>query len=205
MEADGYKLILATHEDSAKALEIAGIKPHTSAGDAAEAKTARFESMDAYDYASFLTPDTPRGGTVPSFVEIFLNRDYLLVFGEAFLLGKIKDEVEGKQSKHLYFEQTFVSLYEHFLKKDQLVIETIEDEIEKLEERTTQKKPEDHTAAIISLRKRLLALDRYYKAVYDVFEGLEENQNGFYSSKQIKLFGVYKNKIDRIILDILNQ
>ena len=98
-----------------------------------------------------------------------------------------------------------MSLYEHFLKKDQLVIETIEDEIEKLEERTTQKKPEDHTAAIISLRKRLLALDRYYKAVYDVFEGLEENQNGFYSSKQIKLFGVYKNKIDRIILDILNQ
>lgn len=95
-------------------------------------------------------------------------------------------------------------LFNQILSQHLDLLGEIEDQIEKLEERVTLKKPEDHTAAIIALRKQLLALKRYFEALYEGLEELKENQNSLFTKSQPQVFRAHKNKAGRLRNTVLN-
>ncbi len=89
-------------------------------------------------------------------------------------------------------------LLARILARDIGVLEDIEDETELMEEKAVKPQPEDCTADITVLRKRLLALQRYYEFLFDALEDLCENQNGFFTRQELRALELQKNKVDRL-------
>lgn len=199
----GPAVILTDFDKRDLALAASGIDATLTFPDA-ESKTIRFESRNDYDYAAIHIPDFIQTEREPTLIEIYINRDFLVVLGKAPILKTLERDIASSRSDDQSPAQMLSLLFNHILSQHPGLLEQIDDEIEKLEERTILKKPEDHTGTIIALRKQILALKRYFEALYDVLEELEENQNHLFSKDHLQIFRAHKNKASRLLNTVLS-
>ncbi len=199
----GPAAILADFEQRDLALAAVGIDVLPLFPDA-ERKAIRFESRNQYDYAAIHIPDFMHPDAEPTLIELYITRVFLVVLGNHRVLQKLEAGLVSNLGEDQSPAQMLSLLFNHILSQNFELLESIDDEIEKLEERATLKNPEDHSATIISLRKQLLALKRYFEALYGVLEGLEENQNSLFSKGQLQLFRAHKNKAGRLLNTVLS-
>lgn len=199
----GPAAIFADSDERDAALSLAGINWMPIFPEA-ERKSIRFESRNQYDYITLHIPDFIYTDKEPVLFEIFLTREFLVVFGENHVLTRWQEDLIIDASQNTSAGQMLSLLFNRILSQHFELLERIEDQIEKLEEGATLKKPEDHTAAIISLRKQLLALKRYFEAIYGVMEELEENRNGLFSQNRLQVFRAQKNKAGRLLSTVMN-
>ena len=86
-----------------------------------------------------------------------------------------------------------------------------EKRIMNLEERVTGGELEGVTSEIAILRKELLILREYYDELHDFGKQLEENENNFFSGKNLAYFGTISDRADRLrgrtmyLLDYIGQ
>lgn len=73
-----------------------------------------------------------------------------------------------------------------------------EKRIMNLEERVTGGELEGVTSEIAILRKELLILREYYDELHDFGKQLEENENNFFSGKNLAYFGTISDRADRL-------
>jgi len=163
-----------------------------------------FAAGNNFDYISILVPDFISHLTETALLEAYITKDYLLISSTPQLLEKIEDVLtkDGSLDKQPIYMLS--QLFTYLLPQNFTFLDKIEDEIEELEERATLKKPEDHTAKIIALRKELLMLKRYFESLYDVLEDLEENQNELIPESKARLFSSHKKRSDRYLSTVLN-
>lgn len=199
----GPAVILAGYEQRDLALTASGIDVIPVFPDL-DNRTICFESRNKYDYIAIHIPDFIQLEMKATLLEIYHNRDFLVVLGELHFLKDLQTSFASYHSDDQSPAQMLSLLFNHILSQHLGLLEEIDDEIEKLEERAVLKKPEDHTETIISLRKQLLALKRYFEALYDVLEEIEENQNNLFSKYHLQLFRAHKNKTGRLLNNVLN-
>jgi len=194
----GPSIILADFKDRNIALSKLNIHA-VSVFPIAENNSIRFESRNQYDYFSIHIPDFDHPENKPTLIESYITQEYLLILGDSDILNILESTfIEGvgidkTPSQMLSF------LFNFLLSQDVYLLEKIDDDIENLEEQATLKNPEDHRITIISLRKQLLSLKRYYVALYDLLEELEANENFIFSKTQLQIFHAYKNKVNRLL------
>lgn len=199
----GPAALLAELEQRDLALTAAGIAALPIFPDA-ERKAIRFESRNQYDYAAIHIPDFIHPDAEPTLIELYITRAFLVVLGNQHVLQKLEAGLVSSLGDDQSPAQMISLLFNHILSQNFDLLESIDDEIEKLEERATLRNPEDHSATIISLRKQLLSLKRYFEALYGVLEELEENQNGLFSKSQLQIFRAHKNKASRLLNTVLS-
>lgn len=161
-------------------------------------KSTRFEARYRYDYMTINSPgfDVLEKGT--DIIEAYVTADRLIVLAGDPVLQRLKTDIWEDVSGQRTPAMGLSIMFSYILSKDTDLLESIENEIEKLEERAAVKKPEDHTIVLISMRKQLLALKRYYEAIFDLLEDLEENINGIFSQDQIQAFRLHRNRAGRL-------
>ena len=79
--------------------------------------------------------------------------------------------------------------------KDLHRLEEIEDRAEELEDRVLSGSLEEFSPAMTQLRKSALARFRYYSQLDDVASRLRENENGFFTPEEEKLFRLFEERI----------
>jgi len=170
----------------------------------AENRAIRFEARNDYDYVSIYIPDFLSLEIEASLIEVYIKHEYLLILGNHQTLNRLEQILSSDFSSDQSPAQMLSFLFNYILPQKFSLLEEIEDEIEALEEHATLRKPEDHTTTIISLRKQLLRAKRYFEAVYNMLEELEENQNNLFSKHQLQIFRAHKNRASRLLSTVLN-
>lgn len=88
------------------------------------------------------------------------------------------------------------------------------DFLEDLEERITENEDQvisnyksykrEYAGEIITLRRDLLKLKRYYEQLNNIFEGLMANENKLISPENLRYFRILDSRIDRLFAHVLN-
>lgn len=199
----GPAILLASTDERDHAIALAGISVSPGFPDA-EINSTRFESRELYDYLAIHIPDFVRLDAAPTRIEGYITESFLVLVGESPLLSKLELDLAADRGGENTPACVLSMLFNHLLADEARLLESIDDDIDDLEEQATLRKPEDHSATIISLRKQLLALKRYFEALYDLLEELEDNQNNHFSKNQLQVFRAHKNKVNRLLNNVLS-
>lgn len=167
-------------------------------------KDIRFESRKGYDYAAIhmLTKDAPHTEQAP--IELYVTKDYLVIFAKREVATRLAEEFRSSDEHGDFPAPELSSLFGYILKQGNDLLEGIDDRIESLEERSTRRTPEDHSAEIIALRKQILALKRYFGSMFDLLEDLDANENKLFSDAQLQSVRIHKNKANRLLNTVIN-
>lgn len=185
------------------ALAAAGIENPSASADE-DNKDIRFESRKGYDYALLRLPPFKDQFCPPPLIEVYINNNFLVIMGDSDVTKTIAKEISFPDDVDDSPAHMLSMLFGYILKQENYLLEEIDNSIEKLEEKSILKIPEDHSAAIISLRKQLLSLKRIFEALYDLLEELEDNRNNLFTKTQLQAFRVHKNKANRLLNTVLN-
>lgn len=167
----------------------------------------RFESHENFDYISVLAPDPAKPDDSPRRAEVYLSPCRLVLvhedlpaarhLAEALTCPKGEHEMTPPLALCLFFGQ--------LTRPDAAALEDIEEEIANLEDAMMGTETPGQRANYIGvLRWRLLVLKRYYEALLDLLQDMEENQNGFLDRYVLRLVHLQTDRADRLSRAVLN-
>lgn len=96
-------------------------------------------------------------------------------------------------------ERLIYGFFERMISDDFLLLEKIEDEISKHEDRIDERNPDkDFNCKISALRKKLLLLDNYYQQLIAIGEELEENEADIFDEENTHYFRIFHDRVTRL-------
>ena len=166
---------------------------------------ARYDSFENFDCVSLEMLD---------FENILLSRGSVILYlekGKAFFFTSKMDIVtalleeclEGL-GERVTRNRVIYSFFELQTKKDDIVFDSIEKEIMDLEQALIATGKRDCVSEIISLRKRLMVLKKYYEQFLNVLDILVENENGIFDGKTLRSFKMLYRRTERRFQNVLN-
>lgn len=172
--------------------------PHAQ-GDASA--WAKYESLLGFDHLYFARPALlNQGGDSPAQTEVYISQERIAIFSQdAALRQALIQHIsggEGAPSPAGTLRKLLFCLFLH--DGDQL--NHIEDGLAELETLVVNNtgRVKNITKELLSTRKTLLTLGRYYSAMFDMLEDLEENPNAIFTAEEIRRFRLHTNKADRL-------
>lgn len=160
---------------------------------------ARYDSFDGFDCVSMEMLD---------FENILLSKGSVLLYLEkerTILFTSKKEEVQETLAEiSEKTERVIYSFFELQTKKDDIAFDDIEKEIMELEQALIATGKRDCVSEIISLRKRLMVLKKYYEQFLNVLDILIENENGIFDEKTLRSFKMLYRRTERRFQNVLN-
>jgi magnesium transporter len=171
--------------------------------DAAANPSMVYESHEGFDFISVSDLSRKSLHAQPARVYIYLRKNLILLFsGHDAFAEKICADIGC--ATHVSYDRLLFVFFEHLTADDAGRLEKIEQEISGLENALIASKKHNCVKEIISLRKRLMVLKRYYEQMLTVLDELEENENGFLSPGVLRYFKIFAGRVDRLHHSVLN-
>ena len=171
--------------------------------EAFEGTTLTYENHDGFDLMclNISNPKTPRAS---SRVCICIQKDLLLFFSrDVSVLSDMMSDMTQEGSS-LEFDRILTAFFEKITAKDADRLEKIETEISNLEDALMTSVKKNSVREIISLRKRLMGLKRYYEQLLDALDILQENENNLIDNRTMRFFKIFAGRVDRLYHSVLN-
>lgn len=202
---EGYNIGVFGLKDAQQAAELFGVLPDTVAH-TLTMRSARFESHEGMDIicAGLLNH---RALVSPlERVYIFLQKGSLLfISGDPQYVEKLLERVINDGVPDVSFGKLLFMFFEYLTEKDSEYLEDIEQGIINLEDDVIlEKLDKNYVKTIISLRKRLMILKRYYEQLLGVFSYLGGNENGLIDKRALHNFKILEARVDRLYHSVLN-
>lgn len=117
--------------------------------------------------------------------------------------GYVKAQIErlaaaGKKEKKHTLGRFFADFLEEITENDLYALEQLEDQIEQLEDAVLAGKEARFNHHMMALRKRVSVLYRYYAQLENVGQILQENENGFFTAGEARLFHLFSERMSRL-------
>lgn len=201
---DTQFLSVSTYDEMEKRANTWGISM-TILEEARRFGYAKYDSFENFDCISLEMPDFHRIMLSYGSVVIYMEK------GRAFLFTSQKERViqlleESAKNlgERVSLNRIIYLFFEAQTKEDYRVFDTIEKEIMDLEQVLITSKKHNCVGEIISLRKRLMFLKRYYEQFLNVLDILEENENGIFDGKTLRSFKMLNRRTERRFQNVLN-
>jgi len=97
-----------------------------------------------------------------------------------------------------------IVFFQALLKEDASHMDDLEEAINDMEDVLLKDTISDYTTGIITFRKELLRLRRYYEQLTQVFDGFIENENGLIDEDDIRFYKFLDQRSDRLLAHIVN-
>jgi len=171
-------------------------------------QASKLESHEGFDYIALHIPDKTNLLQQESRISIYF-RENLLIFiceeeHEYTILAGIIVKIEMKQISSLTLERVLYEFFDQLTAGDSLYLETVEEEITGLEEALITSLDKDYILDIITFRKKLMVLKRYYEQLFDLAEAMEENENELLKKRMVRYFHILTNRISRLSVSVSN-
>ncbi len=162
-----------------------------------------YESHEGFDFISVSDLGRQSPHVPPLRIYIYLRKNLILIFsGSINAVEKVCSDM-GCASR-VSFDRLLFMLFERLTADDAAVLEKIEREISGLEDALLTSKKRNCVKEIISLRKRLMVLKRYYEQMLTVLDELQENENGLHPAGALRYFKIFSGRVDRLYHSVLN-
>ena len=122
----------------------------------------------------------------------------VLVDDGEMIASYLKRIVKEKRLTEKSVGRFLYDLFELLIAKDLHHLEEIEDRAGGLEDRVLAGELDDFSAPMSELRKETMAWYRYYSQLDDVACELRENENGFFSDEECRLFRLFEERVIRL-------
>lgn len=188
-------------EEPAKLHHISSVLLEEALG----SKSAKYESLDGYDAINVNLIDYHNLKAGQRKIFIYLNQEKVLFFcDEPERIFKILEECITSIGDKISLERIIGDFFNHITKGAIPMFDKIEKEILDLEQELITSQKRDCVHEIISLRKRLMILKKYYEQFLNVLEGIGQNENEIYDPKMLRYFRTLEKRIDRFYQNVLN-
>lgn len=196
-------ICFADYDEIDSALSVLGIdateKPWLEKGNA-----TRFEARTGYDFFAIHIPDENILDGCPQITVFFTPRRLLVAHMNSGDVNALKAALQNGLLKSPTPEAAVYYLFSRLLVGEEGTMEKIETRLLELEDMVMTDIPDDFTEQIIDIRKEILVLKRYYEALYNLLQDIEENQNGFLTKHQLQLLRLHTNRADRLCFALQN-
>ena len=169
---------------------------HTPA--ARDVRVCKAEVHPDFLSGTLLSPRADSSGPRLTFGWLISPRLVVLVDDKDWLSPHLRRMVKEKYPTEHRVGHFFYGLMSLLTAKDLHRLEEIEDRAEELEDRVLSGSLEEFSPAMTQLRKSTLARFRYYSQLDDVASRLRENENGFFTPEEEKLFRLFEERIIRL-------
>jgi len=163
----------------------------------------KFESLQNVDLICFDFLDISDTEKDPEKITICRTPEQIYcIFENREMIDKLKSSLQTPTGSALSRE-----LYDFFsfiLKDDIDKMDDLEESITDMEDVLLKDNQTDYTVGIISFRKQLLRLKRYYEQLSQVFDGIIANDNHFVAEENIRYFKFLDQRTDRLLAHIVN-
>jgi len=193
-----------TFEEFAETGRNFGLEPNAFAS-SFDNRAIRFESHDGFDFICVNVLSYKNVALPFARVYIYVSKHLLFFITDKppMLLEMIK-EISSDQTKGVGFEKLFYFFFDKITSDDADFLEEIEQEISDLENDLILSKRKSCVGEIMYLRKRLMALKRYYEQLLHVWEDMQENENNLIDAKSMRYFKIFAGRVDRLYHSVLN-
>ena len=167
---------------------------------------ARFESHETMDVICVGLLSHRALSSPLNRVYIFLQRSSLLFLCDTpQYVEKLLSRVIDDGVPDVGFGKLLYMFFEYLTEKDTEYLEDIEQGIINLEDDVILEKfSKNYVKTIISLRKRLMILKRYYEQLLSVLGYLSGNENGLLDKHALRSFKILEGRVDRLYHSVLN-
>ena len=168
-------------------------------------RSPRFESHEGFDFICIRIINYENINTNFNNAFIYVRENLLLfICDDPKQVDKIVKKIMNDDICELNFGRLLCAFFDRLTEKDAHILEDIEQEITELEDSLITTKKNDCVRQIVSLRKRLMILKRYYEQLLGVIDSLQENENNILDKRSLRVFKILIGRIDRLYHSILN-
>ena len=113
------------------------------------------------------------------------------------VLNRIKSRKTHQGETKAKFIYNFIA---EFMNRDTAILEQFETDLFSLEDSLSHKASQDNFLnSLMPIRKQLLTLRGYYDQLAELGKILEEDENHFFTKKQVKCFGTLTDRAERLL------
>ncbi|WP_458407537.1 magnesium transporter CorA family protein [Anaerotignum sp.] len=162
---------------------------------------ARYDSFEGFDCVSLEMLDFENLLLSRGSVLFYLGQERILCFTSR--KEEISEQMVQLEEKYPP-ERVIYAFFEELTKGDDIAFDSIEKENMELEQALIATGKRDCVSEIISLRKRLMVLKKYYEQLLNVLDILIQNENDIFDSKTLKSFKMLYRRTERRFQNVLN-
>lgn len=166
---------------------------------ARDARICKVEVRRGYLNGTIVTPRQTKGGEPIAFGYL-LARDLVVLCDDT---GTARSMIQRLRKENPRREYTVGSFFCAFLEllmdKDLRHLETLEDQLSRMEDQVLDGQLEDFNAGMIALRKEISRWMKYYTQMDDLVCELQENENGAFAEQELQMFHIVEKRIGRLL------
>lgn len=130
----------------------------------------------------------------------FVNRRNIAIIDDSGFAKKVIDRIITSRTKPGQSREKFLyNFCVKFMDRDLGNLAHYSRKIMQIEEDINNNELDEVTEKIAQIRKELLILREYYDELHDFGKQLEENENRFFSGKNLEYFGIISDRADRLM------
>lgn len=165
---------------------------------------SKFESHDGFDFITLNIPEDLDKYNKPQRVCLYSTSKLLLfVHDNNQTLNRIEAEIKADEIKNISLGKIMHLFFDRLTFDDSLVLEKIERSILELDDHLLDSK-KDAFSLLVSFRKILLTLKLYFEQLLQIYEAIDENENGLTEQKELRYFRILAGRANRLYNGVLN-
>ena len=130
----------------------------------------------------------------------FINRKHIVIVDDNHFAERIIRRIQHNRTRQGQSKERFLyNFLTLIINKDLEVLNQYERRIMRLEENVMEDKLGNFQHDIIPVRRELLVLRSYYDELMDMGKELADNENNFFSKKNLKYFDTFVDRADRLM------
>lgn len=130
----------------------------------------------------------------------FINQKHIVIIDDDDYARRIILRIQRRKTRQGVTREQFIyNFIGQIIGKDLEMLGQYERQLMTLEERVLDGNIQGFQTEIMPIRKELLTLSGYYDQLMDMGKEMEENENHFFSKKQVKYFGIIADRADRLM------
>ena len=130
----------------------------------------------------------------------FINRKHIVIVDDNHFAERIIRRIQHNRTRQGQSKERFLyNFLTLIINKDLEVLNQYERRIMRLEENVMEDKLGNFQHDITPVRRELLVLRSYYDELMDMGKELADNENNFFSKKNLKYFDTFVDRADRLM------
>lgn len=160
----------------------------------------KIEAQQEYIYGTLSVPKLLDISGSRYRVCLFITRDYIVIVDDSELSSRIFSKIRQRRIHQGENKARFLFNYlAEIIDRDYEMLDTMEQRLMEMEEKAGRDDGGNFLEKLTPIRRELLILRSYYNELTDFARNLEENENGYFTKRQVRFFDTIEDRADRLM------